>query len=232
MRPRNRTRILFADDQIPVLDEEKNERFKQELRKELSSKFEDFETAYQEDNKWFGELIGYLQIDKGFEVTIAKSFSTARNLVEQRDDYDVAVIDLSWTGDPDVPPDKKKNAGLELLRLVAEENETTGVTKPTLAFSQNYEQDPEVLASVLEADSIPIPKHYSKAGQRSLAAAIILVVNRVDRSGNTSNLKTMGDVVDMVQNLSPAIVWQIVVGMFAVLSAVATVAYWLGTQLA
>src|SRR5438067_2047021 len=159
-------RVLFADDQIPSPSNAENERYKEELRKELAAKLDNFEAAYREDYEWFTELVRHLSVDMGFKLTKVKSFAKAKELVQNRDDYDVAVIDLSWTGDPGLAPEERRNAGLEILRLIAQGNR--GGYKPTIAFSQNYSKDPELFAQVLETDALPIPKDYTLTGCRSL----------------------------------------------------------------
>ena len=175
-------RVLFADDQIPSPTEAENERYKEELRKELSGKLSNFDAAYQEDYEWFSELVRHLQVDMGFKLTKVKSFSKAKELVQNRDDYDVAIIDLSWTGDPGLASEERRNAGLEILRLIADANRATGVYKPATAFSQNYPKDPDLFARVMETDALPIPKDYTPTGHRSLAAAINLMGKRLDSS--------------------------------------------------
>src|SRR5438046_872699 len=47
-------RVLFADDQIPSPSNAENERYKEELRKELAAKLDNFEAAYREDYKLTG----------------------------------------------------------------------------------------------------------------------------------------------------------------------------------
>jgi len=224
-------RVLFADDQIPSSNEAENERYKEELRKELSGKLDSFDAAYREDYIWFSELIRYLSVDMGFTLNNVKSFSKAKELVRERNDYDVAVIDLSWTGDPALAPEEKKNAGLAILRLIAEGNKSTGVYKPVIAFSQNY-KDLELFAKVLETDALPIPKDYTPTGHRTLAAAIKLMGKRLDssRSGPDSkrSQKTIGD---FLRDLTPAQAWSLVATVVSSLAAVAGFAYWLGAKL-
>src|ERR1700730_2441201 len=176
-------RVLFADDQLPSSNEAQNESYKEEFRKELSGKLDNFDAAYREDYAWFSDLIRHLSVDMGFTWNNVKSFSKAKELVRKRDDYDVAVIDLSWTGDPALAPAEKKNAGLAILRLIAEGNQSTGIYKPVIAFSQNY-KDLELFAKVLETDALPIPKDYTPTGHRTLAAAIKLLGKGLDSSGS------------------------------------------------
>jgi hypothetical protein len=222
-------RVLFADDQIPSQSDAENEKFNEELRKELSGKLVDFESAYGEDYEWFTELVRYLSVDMGFKLTKAKSFAKAKELAQNRGDYNVAVIDLSWTGDPALTREEKKNSGLEILRLIADGNKAAGLYKPTIAFSQNYKTDPELFAKVLEADALPIPKEYTPTGHRTLGAAIRLMGARLDSGRFAPGMKwpeaTVGEIL---KSLTVAQSWSIFATLVSVLACVAGFAYWLG----
>jgi hypothetical protein len=225
-------RVLFADDQIPSSIDAENEICKQELRKELSGKLPNFDSAYRADYEWFTELVRYLSVDKGFELTTARTFSAAMALAQKRDDYDVAVIDLSWTGDPGVVPGEKRNSGLRILRAIAQGNKTTGRYKPTIAFSQNYQKDHGLFAEVLEAGALPIPKDYTDTGQRSVGAAIELMGLRTD-TGTPSATKRWDQVSigEILKSLSIAQLWSVVLAAVGALAAVALFAFWVGQQI-
>jgi DNA-binding NarL/FixJ family response regulator len=223
-------RVLFADDQLPSPNQSENERYKDELRKEFSGKLTDFEAAYQEDYEWFSELVRHLRTEMGFDLMEVKSFSRAKELAQKRDDYDLAVIDLSWTGDPGLlSSEEKKNAGLEILRLIAKANQDTDVYKPVIAFSQNYSKDPELFARVLETGALPIPKDYTPTGHRTLAAAIRLLgkvlSSRVARKWEHATLAEIANSLTVTQ------MWSLIVGIVSSFASVAAFAYWLGTKL-
>jgi hypothetical protein len=225
-------RVLFADDQIPSPSDAENERCREELRKELSGKLQNFDAAYQEDFAWFAELVRHLSVDMGFKLIAVKSFARAKEQAQRRDEYDVAVIDLSWTGDPGLAPQDKRNAGLEILRLIAEGNRSTRKYKPTIAFSQNYSKDPELFAQVLETGALPISKDYTSTGHRSLAAAIKLMgvqlASIASSSPQTAREVTIGT---LIKGLTVAELWGIAAAILTAFAAVATFAYWLGTRL-
>lgn len=222
-------RVLFADDQIPSLSDEENIRYREELRKELSDKITDFESKYQEDYKWFSELVRYLRTDMGFELRTTNSFSEAKELVQDYNGYDVAVIDLSWTGDPAVRKDKKKNAGLEILRLVSKINKERRVYKPLIAFSQNFLEDPELFSKVIETGAFPITKHYTHAGCRSLADAIKLMGGQAGYGKVPHELDwPKATVGQIIKTLTFAQLFVSIAISISVLAAVASFAYWLG----
>jgi hypothetical protein len=168
----------------------------------------------------------------GFKLVKVKSFAKAKEIAQTRDDYDVAVIDLSWTGDPGLAREDKRNAGLEILRLIAQGNRTGPTYKPTIAFSQNYAKDPELFAQVLETGALPIPKDYTPTGHRSLAAAIKLMGVQLDSRSSAPSVNwddaTLGAIV---KSLTVTQAWSVVGAVVSVLVAVAVFAYWLGTKL-
>ena len=168
-------RVLFADDQLPSTNQAENDRCKAELRRELAKDLSNFDADYDEDYEWFTELVRHLVVDMAFELDQVRSFKAAMNRAANVDAYDVAVIDLSWTGDPELQHNEKQNAGLKILRLIQVKNQSARVYKPTIALSQNFERNPELFAQVLEAGALPIPKIYTSTGQRSVAAAIKLM---------------------------------------------------------
>jgi hypothetical protein len=224
-------RVLFADDQIPSPSDAENDRCKEELRKELAAKLDHFEAAYREDFAWFTELVRYLSVDMGFKLTTAKSFAKAKEFAQKREEYDVAVIDLSWTGDPGLSPGEKRNAGLEILRLIAEGNRSTGQYKPTIAFSQNYTKDPELFAQVLETGALPIPKDYTSTGHRSLAAAIKLMgVQLTATKSEPATRWESATIGTILKTLTVGQLWSVVATVAGAFAAVASLAYWFGAN--
>jgi hypothetical protein len=232
MTKQQHIRVLFADDEIPSLSDGENDRSKEELRKELAAVLPDFEAAYREDYEWFTELLRYLSVDMGFELLKVKSFMKAKEMAGQRDGYDVAVIDLSWTGDPGLAPWEKKNAGLEILRVIAEGNREIGIYKPTVAFSQNYRNDPELFATVLETGALPIPKEYTPMGHRFLAAAIKLMAAQSESSGRAPIRWDKATVHWLIGALTVPQMWKLAGAVVVVLATVATVCYRLGRHFA
>ena len=225
-------RVLFADDQLPHADSAQDERCKAELLREVGQRLMDFERAYQEDHKWFSELVQYLSVDMGLTLLPFQSFDRAKLAASDRQSYDIAVIDLSWNGDPGLPPNKRKNVGLDIIRMIAADNRSTGTYKPLIAFSQYFSLDPELFAQVLEADALPIPKDYSPTGHRTLAAAIKLLgrassTNRVGKSVDWEKLT----VAQIAQALKPSQAWSLLGTLAGSLSGLAAFAYWLGTKL-
>jgi DNA-binding response OmpR family regulator len=225
-------RVLFADDQIPHADAAQNELCKAELRREVGAQVPDFEQAYAEDFKWFSELVQHLRTEMGFTLLLCPSFAQARQAASDRQSYDIAVVDLSWNGDPGLPPGQRRNVGLDIIRKISADNRSTQTYKPVIAFSQNFKGSPELFAHVLEAEALPMLKDYSPTGHRTLAAAIKLL-------GRTSAANTAGKAVDwekltvaqLAQTLKPSQLWGVLAALAGTLSSVAALAFWLGTKL-
>jgi hypothetical protein len=174
------TRILFADDQIPSERESDNKKVLRELEKELEGTLTDaagnpkrVSKAYDEDREWFSELIKSLR-EQGFELILARTVREAEAQIRAQD-YDVAIIDLEWTGDSDVPSPKKSSRGVALIEQIAEEDRNRTRHTPVIAFSQKFKKKPELVATAQEKLALPIQKVYDEVGLRTLAAAVKLL---------------------------------------------------------
>lgn len=165
-------RVLLADDQIPWDDAVLDERVKSEIVAEIGQKLrergKDPTNAYEQDRAWFTELIEYLSVKQGFELTFEREYFGAEKRIRDGDNFDVVVIDLSWTGDHRLPRGERSNVGLKLIDEVAPH--TSGV--PVIAFSQNFEADPELMALVTKRNAFPLQKHYSHVDYQALSSAI------------------------------------------------------------
>ena len=141
-----------------------------EIGDELRAKNEDPEVVYSRNLKWFQGLRQHL--DERFKVIPARTFAEAKDALHRREEFDVAVIDLSWFGDARRDPGKRRNIGIELLEILQKQNSEYPGYKPVLAFSQNFEKDPQLMGRVLELGALPMPKIYTKTGYQALASAI------------------------------------------------------------
>jgi hypothetical protein len=174
-------RVLFADDQIPWPRdiESKNALVKKELIEQRGDKLrkqgKDPATEVENDRMWFERLHDTLSID--FKVIPARAYTEAEELIRDGG-FDLAVIDLSWAGDAERGAKPRENIGFDLLDILAEHNKTTRKYIPTIAFSQNFSDDPTLLARALKRGALPIPKNYTRTnddkypGHQALAAAI------------------------------------------------------------
>jgi CheY-like chemotaxis protein len=168
------TRVLFADDQIPWERDTDNDKVRQEIVKELGNKLPNVNEAYEQDKRWFTDLIDSRKT-QGLELNLARTFSEAEQKIKQSTEYEVAIIDLSWSGDRRLKSADKKNAGLKLIDQLAAQNESGNRYTPVIAFSQNYKEQPLLVATVLEKAALPVQKEYSELGHRTLAAAVKLL---------------------------------------------------------
>jgi hypothetical protein len=150
-----------------------------------------------------------------------KSFAKAKELSQQPDRYDLAVIDLSWTGDPALEPREKKNAGLEILRII----QANKAKKPTIALSQNFKSQPDLFATVLETGALPVPKDYTPTGHHALGAAIKFM----DQSFYINwDSESVGSIIHKISKRRMKDVWKIGGAVVAVLATYGSIAYKLG----
>jgi hypothetical protein len=170
-----RIRVLFADDQLPYDQPEKNSSVKDAILEEIGDRLraanKDPERAFLDDFAWFKGLRQHL--DERFEVVAARTFADAMEKLLDRGKFDIAVIDLSWSGDGQLPRGERHNRGIKLLQILQEQNDKDqGGYKPVLAFSQNFANDPQLMSLVLDRGALPVPKLYSDTGHQALASAI------------------------------------------------------------
>src|SRR5262249_5071883 len=132
-------RVVFGDDEIPSYCDKQNKRARAEIIRERRSTHPNVEAEYDQDEIWFRGLLTYLQEREGFTLIRAKTIAEAGNQLRKRKDYDIAVIDISWLGDPAFSSEAKKDAGLGLLRQIADANRESTDHKPAIAFSQNWD---------------------------------------------------------------------------------------------
>jgi PleD family two-component response regulator len=162
-------RVILADDQIPANDSSKDERVCSEILREKGGKLK--RSDFDEDHEWFKGLCKYLK-QHGLDVVEVRHFEEAKRRLRNQD-YDVAVIDLSWTGDYKLPPGERENVGLELLSLVNDDEDERYI--PVIAFSQNFRDDYSLVDRVLERGALPVAKTYDELGHRVLEGSIRLI---------------------------------------------------------
>jgi len=200
-------RVLFADDQLPSSIEAENEQSRRELRREFADK-PNIDSAIDKDFAWFNDLLDYLETTKNLKVIRVRSYLEAQNRLERPEEFDVAIIDLSWTGDASLPPGRqhRHNVGLKLIQRIFERRHSGGPFTPTIAFSQNFKDDFELMATVLEMDALPIPKSYDRLGHRALYSAIRYLARVHPAAGNVKLFVSHAhDDVDIAAELVTAI---------------------------
>ena len=213
-----RIRVLFADDQLPYDQTDRDSSVKEaiinEIGDELRAKNEDPEVVYSRNLKWFQGLRQHL--DERFKVIPARTFAEAKDALHRREEFDVAVIDLSWFGDAKCPG-KRRNIGIELLEDLQKENSEYPDYKPVLAFSQNFEGDPLLMRLVLDSGALPVPKIYTETGYEALASAISFLA-KVRPPGSKAEDPT---VAAARVNRSAAIVVAFITGILGLIGGVA-----------
>jgi hypothetical protein len=167
-------RVLFADDQLPSPVPIENERTRSEIRRELGAKLSDFDAAFDDDARWFRGLLDYLETSRNLQVIRVRSFDEASNKIERPQDFDIAVVDLSWWGDAKLPigSSNRENVGTRLIERLSEIGRDRGLMIPVIAYSQNFKSDFELMSHILDMGALPVPKSYDEVGYRALYSAI------------------------------------------------------------
>lgn len=221
-------RIVLADDQIPWNVESKDKLVKEEILAQIGDKLrekgKDPGECYEEDKAWFQKLVNYLETK--FEATYVREYEEAERIFENGNEFDVAIVDLSWTGDPSREGKTRDNIGLKLLEKLAHLDKRI----PVIAFSQNFEKDRELMSSVLEHGALPLQKYYDDTGCQALASAIKYVAlkdkNVVAREIEPGKLK-LGEII---QSLTFSQAWKLLAAVFTILSFVVGASYQAGTK--
>jgi hypothetical protein len=221
-------RVVFADDQVPSEDARQNEFARDEIIRVKGPKDPDIEAKYREDDKWFRDLIRFLEDREGFTIIRAKTKSEAESKLRQGE-YDVAVVDISWFGDQNVTSGKE-DAGLELLTLAAELNRGSKLRRPVIAFSQNFATDFELVAKVSDRGALPIQKYYSESGHRILGAAIKVLSDPV--KGPVVERRTSEPTVKELFELVGGLPYYKLGTMLAAVAGIVSAAFSLGVKFA
>jgi len=210
-------RVLLADDQIPWNDEALDDRVKSEIVAEIGEKLrkkgKDPKVAYEQDRAWFTELIQYLSVKQGYDLTFEREYTGAEKRIRDKDRFDVIVIDLSWTGDHTLPRGERSNIGLKLIDDVAPHK--SGI--PVIAFSQNFESDSELMGLVTKRNAFPLQKHYSHVDYQALSSAIAYLTRESETHPSkapTSVGRTFWDVFSSLPRIA------IPIGLLVVLAVV------------
>ena len=112
----------------------------------------------------------------------ARHFQDAVNLIGRPDAFDIAVVDLSWTGDATLGTRPRDNIGLKLVEQLYECNRTGQPHRPVIVLSQNYTKDPELVPLVVRKDALPVPKNYTPTGHQAIGGAIAYVSQHATRA--------------------------------------------------
>jgi len=225
-------RVLFADDQIPSEKDADNKRARDEIVKELKETLPNIELEYEKDHRWLVGLLNYLSTRQGLEIVRAKTFAEAKAQLKERNTFDVAVIDLAWTGDPSLGSDEKANAGHKLLQSLSEENKRAHDYKPAIAFSESFKKDLGLVADVLEKGALPIQKDGTEVGNRTLGAAIKLLARIATpletKLTSDAGKLTVSQLLKLLVSLTIPQFWGAASAIVGAVGALFAFAFWLG----
>jgi CheY-like chemotaxis protein len=160
-----RLKVLFADDQIPDEDIPDSDIISVMMKRYPNDP--DFVQAFWEMRQTVKTLR-----DGGYDVSIANTKRKALNLIKATH-FDIAIVDLMWVDDEDVPLAKRDNAGWEICDAI-EEADRKATNTPTFQIicSSRFAEKPDIAMTAAQRSKLPVFKSYNEAGSQSLLASL------------------------------------------------------------
>lgn len=168
MKDTARTKIFFADDQIPE-DDIPDYKIIETLKERYP--------RYATQNDY---LEGYLVLRKAVnalrasdcKVEIATTYDDAISKANERD-YDIAIVDLGWDNLRTLPEKERDFAGWDISEALENRDKKLG-KKPTpqIIFSNKFAKDEAASSRAAQELKLPLYKTYNEAGSQALRAAV------------------------------------------------------------
>ena len=149
-------RVLIADDQIPDDDIPDGD--------VLTHARERYPQASDGFIQAFGVMREAVNILRdGCNVTVAWRFGRALDLI-QSERFDVAIIDLGWAGDAEVPRRDERTAGWKLIDALRDADARHPDRQPTaqIIYSSRFEIHPNLGQEAAEKGILPFYKPYGE----------------------------------------------------------------------
>lgn len=170
-----RLKILFADDQIPderIADDD--------VVSVLKREHPDWSYRFLSAFPIMRQAVTTLR-DAGYDVTVARTAKDALSLAKNGH-FDLAIIDMGWYGDDEVPETKQPNYGWDICDAIDKTDKRLGRTPtPQIAYSNRFERKPGMSIQAASKGILPVFKIYSEAGHRALEAAVGFIKHLIER---------------------------------------------------
>lgn len=166
-----RLKVLFADDQIPDDDIPDND-----IISEMTKRYphERYPHVDHDDIEHFLSMKDAVKVlmDGGCDVSTANTKREALNLIKATH-FDIAIVDLRWYFDMDVPDKDKENTGWMICDAI-EEADRRATNTPTfqIVCSSRFDKKPQIAIIAGQKSKLPVFKSYNEAGSQSLLAAV------------------------------------------------------------
>ena len=169
-------RIFVADDQIPPADVTEAE-----FRTQILARFGD--TAQNRDFldqcAFMGQVVQ--ELGDSYDVTTARTHAEAKSKANAGD-FDLAIIDLGWYMDFDLPEADRPEAGWALCDLIEKRDQATGKTTPKIMFSSRFPEKPKLSLKAARRKALPVFKEATDTVRNSLMAAVGFVEETLRQS--------------------------------------------------
>jgi hypothetical protein len=186
-------RVLIADDQIPdeaVRDSDV-----------LVWARGQYGTAHEGFIQAFGVMRQAVDILRdGCNLTVAREFRRALQSIRD-EQFDVAIIDLGWAGDAQVPRQDERTAAWKLIDALQAEDAKHPERQPTakIIYSSRFEVDPTLGHQAAEKGILPFCKPYGERHSLPLGDEPEKAVSRQERVRVAS--ESLRAVVKFVEHL-------------------------------
>jgi len=145
-----RLKVLFADDQIPDDDIPDSDTISVMTKRYPHVDPDDIEHFLS-----MREAVKVLR-DGGYDVSIANTKRKALNLI-QATHFDIAIVDLRWYFDMDVPDEDKENTGWALCSAIEEaDRRATSIPTFQIVCSSRFDKNPEIAMIAAQRSKLPI----------------------------------------------------------------------------
>jgi hypothetical protein len=168
-------RVLIADDQIPeesVSDSEVLVWARENYPKAHNGFINAFAVMRQAVNT----------LRDGYDVKVARRYREALSLIKE-ETFDVAIVDLGWAGDADVPRNLERTAGWQLIDAIKTEEAQHPERPPTaqIMYSSRFETDPGLGQEAAAQGILPFYKPYGERFSLPLSDAPV-ALDRKERT--------------------------------------------------
>lgn len=168
-------KILFADDQIP--DENLAD---DDVEAALKRKYPKAQQAFLNSFPIMRQAVATLR-NAGYDVTVATGAKDALSLAAGKH-FDIAIVDMGWFGDLDVPEGQREYFGWKICNAI-DENDSKTQSKPTsqIIYSDRFRTIPEMSREAAQRGKLPVFKVYGEPGHEALKASVKFIEKLIER---------------------------------------------------
>ena len=164
-------KVLFADDQIPDADIPNSDIISIMTNRYLNERYPQVDSKDIEHFQSMRDAVKVLRVG-GYDVSFANTKRKALDLIHETH-FDIAIVDLRWYFDMDVPEEDKENTGWALCNAIEEaDRKATSTSTFQIVCSSRFDKNPDIAMIAAQRFKLPVFKSYNEAGSKSLLASL------------------------------------------------------------